>query len=65
MSKDLSKFECAVCGYVLSMFLNVGLMIYVLNSVHATHKKQIEELKKPNKELLIKELKELIKSLEE
>ena len=60
---NLSKFECGVVGYVLATFINIFLIVHILNNVNETHKKQIKELKKPQKELIMEELEQLIKSL--
>jgi len=62
-NNNLSKFECGVVGYVLSALINALLIVYILNNVNKTHKKQIKELEKPQKELIIEELEQLIKSL--
>ena len=39
-------------------------MVYILNNMNRTHKKQVKELEKPQEELMIEELKQIIKSVD-
>lgn len=58
-------YEVFISGLFLGFLLGLSIFLYVHKVEVRQYNKQIKELNKPQKELVIKELNKLIKSLEE
>jgi len=65
MKEGLSKTEHFIFGFGLGSIVILLFMSYTIGVIHRNHLKEINDLKNPQTEVNIEELKQLIKRLQE